>query len=103
MLFMSFFKYLFRKSMVLSLTFYFQKRKNNIFLFLGDNEERSMIQPHSLDDPKLKNLVEILIEWINDELAYHRIIVKQIDEDLYDGMVLHKLIGKIFFNYSKKI
>lgn len=54
-----------------------------------------MIQPHSLDDPKLKNLVQVLIDWVNDELAYHRIIVKQIDEDLYDGMVLHKLIGKI--------
>ncbi|KAL7638377.1 UNVERIFIED_CONTAM: hypothetical protein RMT77_010947 [Armadillidium vulgare] len=62
---------------------------------LEDNEERSMIQPHSLDDPKLKNLVQVLIDWVNDELAYHRIIVKQIDEDLYDGMVLHKLIEKL--------
>lgn len=53
-----------------------------------------MIEPHSYDDPKLKQLIEILIEWINDELASHRIIVKDIEEDLYDGQVLQKLLGE---------
>jgi parvin len=52
-----------------------------------------MITPQSLDDRRLKELLEVLIEWINDELAQHRIIVKNIEEDLYDGQVLHKLIG----------
>ena len=55
-----------------------------------------MIHPESLDEPALQALVKVLIDWINDELAFHRIIVKQIDEDLYDGMVLHKLIGEAF-------
>ena len=62
--------------------------------FTGDNEERSMIEPRSYDDPKLKELIEILVEWINDTLAPERIIVKDIEEDLYDGMVFHKLIGE---------
>ena len=35
-----------------------------------------------------------LIDWINDVLADHRIIVKDLQEDLYDGLILQKLIGK---------
>jgi parvin len=62
---------------------------------LDENEERSMIAPHSYDDPKLKQLMEVLIEWINDELANQRIIVKDIEEDLYDGQVLQKLLEKL--------
>lgn len=60
---------------------------------LDEYEERSMIEPTSYDDPKLKELINILLEWINDELAGHRIIVKDIEEDLYDGQVLQKLLG----------
>jgi hypothetical protein len=60
-----------------------------------ENEERSMIEPRSFEDPKLKELIAVLIEWINDELADQRIIVKDIEEDLYDGQVLQKLLGKL--------
>ncbi|XP_054717942.1 beta-parvin-like [Uloborus diversus] len=62
---------------------------------LDEYEERSMIEPASYDDPKLKELINVLIEWINDELAGHRIIVKDIEEDLYDGQVLQKLLEKL--------
>lgn len=58
-----------------------------------ENEERSMIEPRSFDDPKLRELISVLIEWINDELANQRIIVKDLEEDLYDGQVLQKLLG----------
>lgn len=37
----------------------------------------------------------MLIEWINDELAQQRIIVKDINEDLFDGQVLQKLLEKL--------
>ena len=60
-----------------------------------ENEERSMIEPRSSEEPKLKELIAVLIEWINDELADQRIIVKDIEEDLYDGQVLQKLLGKL--------
>lgn len=43
----------------------------------------------------VKELLSVLIEWINDELADQRIIVKNIEEDLYDGQVLHKLWEKL--------
>jgi parvin len=62
---------------------------------LEENEERSMIEPRSFEEPKLKELIAVLIEWINDELANQRIIVKDIEEDLYDGQVLQKLLEKL--------
>lgn len=61
------------------------------YFFLGDNEQRAIIQPQSLADPQVQELQQVLIDWINDELANQRIIVKNIEEDLYDGQVLHKL------------
>ena len=37
--------------------------------------------------------LQVLIDWINDELADFRIIVKDLEEDLFDGQILQKLIG----------
>ncbi|PVD28362.1 hypothetical protein C0Q70_10949 [Pomacea canaliculata] len=54
-----------------------------------------MIEPVSREDPKLKDLIKVLLDWINDELADHRIIVKDIEEDLFDGQILQKLIEKL--------
>lgn len=54
-----------------------------------------MIEPKSMDDRKVQELIDILIDWINDELADQRIIVKTLDEDLYDGQVLQKLLEKL--------
>lgn len=68
----------------------------NIILFfssLEENEEMSIIQPRSYKDPKLRALIDVLIDWINDELANQRIIVKDLEGDLYDGQVLQKLLG----------
>ncbi|XP_037581039.1 beta-parvin [Dermacentor silvarum] len=62
---------------------------------LDEMEERAMIEPPSYEDPKFKELIAVLIEWINDELASHRIIVKDIEEDLFDGQVLQKLLEKL--------
>jgi len=62
---------------------------------LEENEERSMIEPKSYDNPKLKSLISILIEWVNDELHSERIIVQDIEEDLYDGQILQKLLEKV--------
>ncbi|XP_049983772.1 beta-parvin [Alexandromys fortis] len=61
---------------------------------LEENEERTMIDPTSREDPKFKELIKVLLDWINDVLAEERIIVKQLEEDLYDGQVLQKLLGE---------
>lgn len=44
---------------------------------------------------KLEPLVKILIDWINSELADKRVIVKDIQEDMYDGQILQMLIGEL--------
>jgi parvin len=62
---------------------------------LEENEERSMIEPRSYENPKLKDLIKIIIEWINDELVDDRIIIQDIEEDLYDGQILQKLLEKL--------
>lgn len=54
-----------------------------------------MIDPKACDDPKFQELLNVLKEWVNDELASQRIIVQDIAEDLYDGQVLQKLLEKL--------
>ena len=39
-------------------------------------------------------ILQVLIDWINDVLVDERIIVKSLEDDLYDGQVLQKLLGK---------
>ena len=43
---------------------------------------------------EIPSLFQTLINWINDVLADHRIIVKDLQEDLYDGLILQKLVGE---------
>uniref|UniRef100_A0A8D0DL06 Parvin beta n=1 Tax=Salvator merianae TaxID=96440 RepID=A0A8D0DL06_SALMN len=62
---------------------------------LEENEERTMIDPNSKEDAKFKELIKVLIDWINDVLVEERIIVKQLEEDVYDGQVLQKLLEKL--------
>ena len=46
-----------------------------------------MIEPKSYENPKLQELIRVLLDWINDELHTERIIVQDVEEDLYDGQV----------------
>ena len=54
-----------------------------------------MIEPKSYNDPKFQELLRVFVDWINDELAPQRIIVQNLEEDLYDGQVLQKLFEKL--------
>lgn len=65
---------------------------------LGDREERSIVDPQSLNTPDVRELLNVLTNWINDELCEERIIVTNIEQDLYDGQVLHKLWEKLTGN-----
>ncbi|KAI2662200.1 Alpha-parvin [Labeo rohita] len=62
---------------------------------LDENEVRTMVDPNSRNDPKLQELMKVLIDWINDVLVGERIIVKDLSEDLYDGQVLQKLFENL--------
>ncbi|KAM8974551.1 beta-parvin [Pelodytes ibericus] len=62
---------------------------------LEENEERTMIDKASKEDPKFIELKRVLIDWINEVLVEERIIVKHLKHDLYDGQVLQKLLEKL--------
>ncbi|RVE71571.1 hypothetical protein OJAV_G00053190 [Oryzias javanicus] len=58
-------------------------------------EKRKLIQPTSLKDPKLEKLKEALVDWINRTLKPEHIVVQSLEEDLYDGLVLHHLLSRL--------
>uniref|UniRef100_A0A8C6PMZ9 Parvin, beta n=1 Tax=Nothobranchius furzeri TaxID=105023 RepID=A0A8C6PMZ9_NOTFU len=62
---------------------------------LEENAERMMLDPTSRENLKFSDLLKVLIEWINSELEEDRIIVKDLEEDCYDGQVLQKLFEKL--------
>ncbi|VDP87190.1 unnamed protein product [Schistosoma mattheei] len=62
---------------------------------LEEGQERSFIEKSSQNSESVKNLVDKLLTWINNELSEHRILVRDIQEDLYDGQLLQKLVEKL--------
>ncbi|KAI2648575.1 Gamma-parvin [Labeo rohita] len=58
-------------------------------------EIRMIIQPTSLEDPKLNKLKEVLVEWINKTLKVEHIVVRSLEQDLYDGLVIHHLLRRL--------
>jgi parvin len=61
--------------------------------FIEENEERSALEIN--ERKKLDPLIKVLIEWINNELSESRIIIKDLQEDIYDGQILQMLIEKL--------
>ncbi|XP_069619450.1 gamma-parvin isoform X3 [Ranitomeya imitator] len=55
-------------------------------------EARKILQPTSENDAKLQELKTFLIDWINNELQQEHIVVKSLEEDLFDGLILHHLL-----------
>ncbi|KAK0398126.1 hypothetical protein QR680_002438 [Steinernema hermaphroditum] len=62
---------------------------------LEEGEERRFLMKESREDPKVQEVITLLIHWLNRELAEHRIVVKHIQEDLFDGQVIQRLIEKL--------
>ncbi|XP_062989404.1 gamma-parvin [Elgaria multicarinata webbii] len=58
-------------------------------------EKRKYINPSSRTDPKLEALQTFLMDWINTTLKHEHIVVKSLEQDLYDGLVLHHLLEKL--------
>lgn len=61
--------------------------------FLG--EQKRFLTVESRDDPQVQSVIQLLINWLNEELSSQRIVVKHIQEDLYDGQIIQKLIEKL--------
>uniref|UniRef100_A0A3Q4HSV5 Parvin, gamma n=1 Tax=Neolamprologus brichardi TaxID=32507 RepID=A0A3Q4HSV5_NEOBR len=74
--------------------FNYQKEEDFVFMSIT-GEKRKLIQPTSLKDPKLEKLKEALVDWINKTLKPEHIVVQSLEEDVYDGLVLHHLLSRL--------
>ncbi|KAF7660441.1 hypothetical protein LDENG_00282250 [Lucifuga dentata] len=72
-----------------------QREKDSVDTESFPAEKRMLIQPSSLQDPKLEKLKETLVDWINSTLKAEHILVQSLEEDLYDGLVLHHLLSRL--------
>ena len=59
---------------------------------LDEGDERSMLEPNSYNNSDFKQTKNILFNWINASLIKDSIIVRSLDDDLYDGYIISKLI-----------
>ncbi|XP_071390798.1 gamma-parvin [Centroberyx affinis] len=75
--------------------FDWQKEEDMLDIESFQGEKRRLIQPTSLQDPKLEKLKEALVYWINSTLKPEHIVVQSLEEDLYDGLVLHHLLSRL--------
>lgn len=62
---------------------------------LEEGQQIRTLTIESRDDLKVQEIIYLLLYWINEELASERIVVKNIQEDIYDGQIIQKLIEKL--------
>ncbi|XP_027895359.1 gamma-parvin isoform X1 [Xiphophorus couchianus] len=75
--------------------FEYHKKEEDLEVESFQGEKRKLIQPTSLKDPKLENLKQALVDWINKTLKAEHIVIQSLEEDLYDGLVLHHLLARL--------
>ncbi|XP_044535530.1 gamma-parvin isoform X1 [Gracilinanus agilis] len=62
---------------------------------LEQGEKKKYLQPDSRKNPKFQELQKVLMEWINGTLFREHIVVQNLEEDLFDGLILHHLLQKL--------
>ncbi|CAK6444011.1 unnamed protein product [Pipistrellus nathusii] len=62
---------------------------------LPQGERKKLLPPASREDPKFAALQQMLLEWINAELLPEHIVVRSLEEDMFDGLVLHHLFQRL--------
>ncbi|KAK5615432.1 hypothetical protein CRENBAI_001151 [Crenichthys baileyi] len=75
--------------------FEYHKQEDPLEVESFQGEKRKLIQPTSLKDPKFENLKQALVDWINTTLKAEHIVIQSLEEDLYDGLVLHHLLSSL--------
>lgn len=75
--------------------FEYHKEEEQVDVEAFHGGKQKLIQPTSLNDPKLEKLKEALVCWINSTLKAEHIVVQTLEEDLYDGLVLHHLLSRL--------
>uniref|UniRef100_H0W156 Parvin gamma n=2 Tax=Cavia porcellus TaxID=10141 RepID=H0W156_CAVPO len=63
---------------------------------LPQGGKKKYLPPASRKDPKFLELQKVLTEWINATLLPEHIVVRSLEEDMFDGLVLHHLFRDVF-------
>ncbi|XP_049482457.1 gamma-parvin [Panthera uncia] len=58
---------------------------------LPQGEKKKYLPPTSRGDPKFEELQKVLMDWINARLLPEHIVVRSLEEDIFDGLILHHL------------
>ncbi|XP_069019383.1 gamma-parvin [Embiotoca jacksoni] len=75
--------------------FEYHKEEDTVEVESFQGGKQKVIQPTSLKDPQFEKLKEALVDWINRSLKSEHIVVQNLEEDLYDGLVLHHLLARL--------
>ncbi|XP_062971677.1 gamma-parvin [Cynocephalus volans] len=62
---------------------------------LPQGGKKRYLPPTSKKDPKFEELQKVLMEWINGTLLPEHIVVRSLEEDMFDGLILHHLFQKL--------
>nr|XP_010341595.2 gamma-parvin isoform X2 [Saimiri boliviensis boliviensis] len=57
--------------------------------------KKKYLPPTSRKDPRFEELQKVLMEWINATLLPEHIVVRSLEEDVFDGLILHHLFQKL--------
>ncbi|XP_071465510.1 gamma-parvin isoform X3 [Marmota flaviventris] len=62
---------------------------------LPQGAKKKYLPPSSRKDPKFEELQKVLVEWINAALLPEHVVVRSLEEDMFDGLILHHLLQKL--------
>lgn len=62
---------------------------------LPQGERRKVLPPNTRKNPRFEELQRVLMEWINSQLLLEHIVVRSLEEDMFDGLILHHLFQKL--------
>ncbi|KAM4881346.1 gamma-parvin [Thomomys bottae] len=62
---------------------------------LPQGEKKKYLPPNSRKDRRFEELQKVLMEWVNAALLPEHIVVRSLEEDMFDGLVLHHLFQKL--------
>ncbi|XP_069851950.1 gamma-parvin [Dipodomys merriami] len=62
---------------------------------IPQGEKKKYLPPNSRRDRKFEELQKVLTEWLNMTLLPEHIVVRSLEEDMFDGLVLHHLFQKL--------
>lgn len=62
---------------------------------LPQGEKKKYLSPTARKEPRFEELQKVLMEWINGTLLHEHVVARSLEEDLFDGLILHHLFQKL--------